>query len=49
MRQLKINNAPVETREAPLWWHKRGLSFTASGYGRRIPMGSATMNPRNPA
>ena len=38
MRQLKINNAPVETREAPLWWHKLGLSPTASGYGRRIPM-----------
>jgi hypothetical protein len=24
--------------EAPLWWHKQGLSFTKSGYGSRIPM-----------
>lgn len=22
----------------PLWWQKRGLMYTASGYGARIPM-----------
>jgi len=27
----------VETRQKPLWWQERGLSFTASGYGSRIP------------
>lgn len=27
----------VETKDAPLWWHKQGLSYTASGYGKRIP------------
>lgn len=27
--------APVEVR--PLWWQEKGLSFTASGYGARIP------------
>ena len=27
----------VEARETPLWWQERGLSFTASGYGARIP------------
>lgn len=27
----------VPVKEAPLWWHKRGLSYTASGYGGRIP------------
>lgn len=21
----------------PLWWHKQGLSYTASGYGGKIP------------
>ena len=28
---------PAETVDAPLWWHGEGLSFTASGYGARIP------------
>lgn len=23
--------------ERPLWWHLEGLSFTASGYGGKIP------------
>lgn len=27
----------VECRESPLWWHTRGLQYTASGYGARIP------------
>lgn len=27
----------LETIEKPLWWQDRGLSFTASGYGKRIP------------
>ena len=27
----------VESKESPLWWQSRGLSFTASGYGARIP------------
>jgi len=27
----------VEARESSLWWHDRGLSFTATGYGSRIP------------
>lgn len=27
----------VESKESPLWWQLRGLSFTASGYGARIP------------
>jgi len=28
---------PLETIERPLWWQERGLSYTASGYGKRIP------------
>lgn len=27
----------VECRESPLWWQDKGLSYTASGYGARIP------------
>lgn len=27
----------IPHKEAPLWWHKQGLSYTASGYGRKIP------------
>ncbi len=27
----------VELIEKPLWWQLRGLSFTRSGYGSKIP------------
>lgn len=27
----------VEIKTKPLWWQQRGLSFTATGYGARIP------------
>ena len=27
----------VESRESPLKWQLQGLTYTASGYGRRIP------------
>lgn len=27
----------VPSKDAPLWWHTKGLSYTASGYGKRIP------------
>ncbi len=27
----------VPFKRAPLWWQDRGLSFTSSGYGSRIP------------
>lgn len=26
-----------DVRVKPLWWQDAGLTFTASGYGRRIP------------
>lgn len=37
-----ISTAPrftesVPARIAPLWWQERGLQFTATGYGARIP------------
>lgn len=27
---------PFETKDAPLWFHRAGLSETASGYGGRL-------------
>jgi hypothetical protein len=27
----------VEAKRKPLWWQDKGLSFTATGYGARIP------------
>ena len=27
----------LESKDAPLAWQERGLSYTASGYGKRIP------------
>lgn len=27
----------VDCQVKPLWWQDRGLSYTASGYGARIP------------
>ena len=27
----------VDAIEKPLWWQQRGLMYTASGYGSRIP------------
>ena len=27
----------VDHQETPLWWQERGLTYTATGYGNRIP------------
>lgn len=27
----------VPAKESPMWFHERGLSYTASGYGAKIP------------
>ena len=35
-RQLGIAT-PLETYLKPLWWQLNGLSYTASGYGGKIP------------
>jgi hypothetical protein len=32
-----INIEDLESKNAPLWWQERGLSYTATGYGRKIP------------
>ena len=37
-RDSNYNPDPLlETKDAPLWWHDKGLSYTASGYGSKIP------------
>lgn len=32
-----MNATGFETKISLLWWQKEGLSYTASGYGRKIP------------
>lgn len=32
-----MNPLELESKEAPLWWQLEGLSYTATGYGKRIP------------
>mgnify|MGYP001591710178 CR=1 FL=1 len=29
--------ADLPHKDMPLWWHKQGLSYTHSGYGKKIP------------
>jgi hypothetical protein len=31
------SSVPFDAKEAPLWWQEKGLSYTASGYGLKIP------------
>ena len=33
----RCDDVPVEQKDCPLWWQLKGLSFTASGYGAKIP------------
>lgn len=36
--QLQDCNGTIyPTTEKPLWWQKRGLMYTATGYGKKIP------------
>lgn len=32
-----FSTTACESKESPLWWQEKGLSFTATGYGSRIP------------
>lgn len=34
---LKVNGVDVPAEKRPLWWHSAGLSFTTTGYGKKIP------------
>jgi hypothetical protein len=31
------DGATVTGEDRPLWWHVKGLQYTASGYGKAIP------------
>ena len=35
----------LESKDAPLWWHLKGLSYTASGYGSKIPTPTMVLLP----
>ena len=41
IKNLHPDYAPMrielEAKDAPLWWQVQGLSYTATGYGKRIP------------
>ena len=32
-----LDRSTAPARETPLWWQNKGLTYTASGYGRKIP------------
>ena len=32
-----LHTIVLQAKEEPLWWQEQGLSYTASGYGKRIP------------
>lgn len=46
--ELSVMGATVPTVSAPLGWQVRGLSFTSSGYGRRIPTSKMIQLPGSP-
>ena len=34
---LDVDGVPTPAEVRPLWWHLAGKTYTASGYGKRIP------------
>jgi hypothetical protein len=34
---LDVDGVPTPAARRPLWWHTAGKTYTASGYGSRIP------------
>ena len=38
MATIYLNrDKPEQLQVAPLWWHDKGLQYTAMGYGSKIP------------
>lgn len=37
MQYLDMKSGPVEAKHDPLWWQLKGLSYTRTGYGKKIP------------
>lgn len=44
----RYNLEDLEHKEEPLEWQRRGLTYTASGYGRKIPTTRMVKLPGNP-
>ncbi len=42
------NIEDLEHKREPLWWHKQGLSPTASGYGRKLATDLMVKLPDSP-
>lgn len=42
------NIEDLENKTELLWWQERGLSYTASGYGRKIPTTRMIKLPGSP-
>lgn len=38
----------VPSKEAPMWWHLAGKTYTKTGYGRRIPTRHMVQLPGSP-
>lgn len=34
---LRVDGVSTPAARRPLWWHTAGKTYTASGYGKRIP------------
>ena len=34
---LDVDGVPTPAARRPLWWHTAGKTYTATGYGKRIP------------
>lgn len=48
--EINIDSAPIRVpaKQKMLWWQEKGLSYTASGYGRRIPTSWMIQIPGSP-
>lgn len=46
--EFTANGRTVPGKISLLWWQERGLQFTASGYGRRIPTSYMVQLPGSP-
>lgn len=34
---ISLSDPKVESKTKLLWWQKLGMSYTASGYGKKVP------------
>ena len=48
MTEQVFNIEELDSKHAPLWWHLAGLTYTASGYGKKIPTATMVRLPGSP-